>query len=107
MIAHRILPEALAELDEAATWYEEQEPGLGMDLVTEYRKRLADALRLPNSGTFAGVTPSGSVIRRFRLQRFSRYAILVVVGTPSTVVAFEHSSRFPSYWESRLEREKL
>lgn len=107
MSAHRILPEALAELDEAATWYEEQEPGLGMDLLTEYRQRLAVALQLPNSGTFAGVTPSGSAIRRFRLQRFSRYAILVVAGASSTVVAFEHSSRFPSYWESRLKRDDL
>ena len=40
MTAHHILPEALAELDEASTWYEEHEEGLGLDLVGEYRGAL-------------------------------------------------------------------
>ena len=50
MTSHRILPEALAELDEASTWYEEHEEGLGLDLVGEYRERLAFALKATGVG---------------------------------------------------------
>lgn len=100
---HAILPEALAELDEASTWYEEQEEGLGLALVAEYRERLAYALRVPNAGALAGATPDGDEIRRYRFKRFRRYAILLTTirGVP-TVLAFEHSSRRPGYWHGRL-----
>lgn len=103
MTTHRVLLEALAELDDASTWYEAHERGLGLDLLTEYRERLTLALKMPQSGVLAGTTPGGSEIRRFRLKRFGRYAILMapIDGTP-TVLAFEHSSRRPGYWRDRL-----
>lgn len=102
-MTHRVLPEALAELDEASTWYEEQEEGLGLALVAEYRERLAYALRAPSAGALAGSASNGSEIRRYRFNRFRRYAILLapIGGTP-TVLAFEHSSRRPGYWRDRL-----
>lgn len=104
MTAHRVVPAALAELDEAAGWYEEQEEGLGIELLEEYRERLAFALKMPSSGALAGTTPRGSEIRRFRLQRFGRYAILIAtIEDVPTVLAFEHSSRRPGYWRARLE----
>jgi hypothetical protein len=101
---HGILPQALAELDEASTWYEEHEEGLGLALLAEYRERLDYALRAPNAGALAGSTPDGDEIRRYRLERFRRYAILLapIRGLP-TVLAFEHSSRRPGYWRDRFE----
>jgi hypothetical protein len=59
---------------------------------------------MPRAGALAGKTPGGSEIRRFRLRRFSRYAILMadIHGVP-TVLAFEHSSRRPGYWRERIE----
>jgi len=103
MTAHHILPEALAELDEASTWYEEHEEGLGLDLVGEYRERLAFALKMPQAGALAGSTPGGAEIRRFRLKRFGRYALLLaLIDDVPTVLAFEHSSRRPGYWRERL-----
>lgn len=103
MTTYRILPEALAELADASTWYEEHEEGLGLDLVREYRERLASALNMPQAGALAGQTPGGAEIRRFRLKRFGRYAILMArIDDRPTVVAFEHSSRRPGYWRERL-----
>ena len=103
MTRHKILASALAELDEAATWYEEHEEGLGQDLVTEYRERLELAIKMPGVGGLVGTTPAGAVVRRHRLKRFRRYAILlVVIDDVPTVVAFEHSSRRPGYWRDRL-----
>lgn len=78
--------------------------GLGGELVDEFERTLEDALgRLQTSAAIAK-TSEGLAIRRFRLERFSRYAIYVIVyeGVP-VVVAFEHSSREPGYWRERLE----
>jgi toxin ParE1/3/4 len=103
MIPHRILPDALAELDAAASWYEEQREGLGLELVAEYEKRLALALETPQVGTLAGKTSRGNQIFRYRLERFTRYAILMAtIEGVSTVLAFEHSSRRPGSWRDRL-----
>lgn len=103
MKRYEFLDEAAAELEEATTWYEEQRKGLGLELLAEFRERLAWALEMPTTGAPAGYTPGGSQIRRFRLRRFKRYAILLATihGTP-TVLAFEHSSRRPWYWRDRL-----
>ena len=99
----QIRPEALIELREAAEWYEEQREGLGGELVDEFERTLEDALgRLETSAAIAK-TSGGLPIRQFRLDRFSRYAIyLVVFDDVPVVVAFEHASREPGYWRNRL-----
>ena len=99
----RILEEAVAELEAAAAWYEEQSEGLGLALVAEFRRRLGAALETPGTGSPRGVTPGGAQIRRCRLHRFKRYAIvLATIGQIPTVLAVEHSSRMPGYWRNRL-----
>ncbi len=100
---HKIRPAALAELDEAASWYEQERQGLGMELLAEYRARLNEALLVPNAGTIATTTKKGTVVRRFHLKRFDRYSIVIagIDGVP-TVLAFEHSSRRPKYWRGRI-----
>jgi hypothetical protein len=100
---YNILGEATDELEVAATWYEEQREGLGLELVAEFRERLSFALEVPGTGAPAGHTPGGSEIRRFRLRRFKRYAMLLAtIHDVPTVLAFEHSSRRPGYWRDRL-----
>lgn len=94
---------AAVDIEEAALWYAAQSRGLGDELLEEFAERLSAALEQPGIGTLAGHTRSGCVIRRYRLHRFSRYAILLAVidGMP-TVLAFEHSSRRPNYWRDRI-----
>lgn len=94
---------AAVDLQEAALWYQTQHEGLGDDLLLEFEQRLSAALEQPGIGTLAGHTRRGAAIRRYRLHRFSRYAILLAVidGMP-TVLAFEHSSRRPNYWSDRI-----
>lgn len=103
MRLRQIRPEALIELTEAAEWYEEQRPGLGGELIDEFERTLAHAADSPGTSAVVATTCSGLGVRRFRLRRFSRYAIYLVVmqGLP-VVVAFEHSSRKPGYWRDRL-----
>jgi hypothetical protein len=96
--------EAADEIAEAASWYErEAGPGLGPDLITEYETRLETALELPGAGTIVATTAAGTPVRRYRLERFKRYSILIaeIDGCP-TVLAFECSSRKPGTWRDRL-----
>jgi toxin ParE1/3/4 len=100
---YKILRAATADLDAAAAWYEQQLEGLGLELLQEFRQRLALALEAPGAGMLTGHTPDGSEIRRYRLRKFKRYAILMAtIRETPTILAFEHSSRRPGYWRARL-----
>ncbi len=103
MTRHDILPQALAELEEATIWYENQEQGLGLELLNDYRDCLDQALTTRGLGSFVGSIQDGTTVRRYRLNRFDRYAIIMttIQRTP-TVIAFEHSSRKPKYWTERI-----
>jgi hypothetical protein len=72
-------------------------------MLEEFERRLAQALDEPGVGSIVRVLATGDELRRYRLRRFQRYAILMVVldGVP-TVVAFEHGRRKPGYWRARL-----
>ena len=61
------------------------------------------ALEHPGSGRIVATTSAGNSVRRYRLRRFDRYAILLadIAGIP-TVLALECSSRKPGYWHERL-----
>lgn len=101
--AVRILAVALAELEEAAEWYGARDPDLYDRFLDRYEQRLALALRVPGAGALAGVTASGIEIRRYRLRKFDRHAILIAQAPDEAViVAVEHSSRRPGYWKDRL-----
>ena len=104
MTRHNILPQALAELEEATIWYENQEQGLGLDLLNDYRAYLDQALTTKGLGSLIGSIQDGTVIRRYRLPRFDRYAIIMTtIRRTPTVIAFEHSSRKPKHWDERIE----
>lgn len=103
MTRFRFLPEALTDLEEAAEWYEDQRPGLGAELLDDFDACIASAIENLGMGSRSGTTGSGNVIRRYRLGRFRRYAILMaVINEMPTIVAFEHSSRRPRFWKDRL-----
>ncbi len=101
MTRHRFLPDALTDLEEAAVWYEDQRPGLGAEMLDDFDACIASAIVNLDMGSPAGTTALGNVIRRYRLGRFRRYAILMaVIGEMPTIVAFEHSSRRPRFWKT-------
>jgi hypothetical protein len=102
--AYKIRKEAADEIADVAAWYEQEAaPVLGADLIAEYEARLETALQLPGAGTIVATTSAGTPVRRYRLKRFKRYAILMaeIDGHP-TVLAFACSSRKPGYWHDRL-----
>jgi toxin ParE1/3/4 len=94
----------MLELREAAEWYENERGGLGAELIEEFEQTLDEALEHLEIGAVVAMTSGGEAIRRFRLGRFSRYAIYLVRSDDiPTVIAFEHASRRPAYWLQRLQ----
>lgn len=89
-------PEAEAELEAAALWYDERQPGLGDDFLDEFehtlRRIVAEPLRWR---TIQGDN------RKLNFHRFP-YAIVYSVHADAIYVkAVMHLHRRPFYWRHR------
>lgn len=97
-----LLAEAEAELDDAATWYDDRSEGLGDEFMDVAREAMALVVDSPETwplwpGALARLPP----IRRFRLPRFP-YAIAYQAFPGLLVVlAIVHERRKPLYWVGR------
>ncbi len=91
-----VRPEAQADIQEAALWYEARRPGLGSEFTLQFDtlvERIAqNPLQFPEIGGGA---------RRALLQRFP-YAIYFVVAAFPVIIAVLHQSRHPATWKQRL-----
>lgn len=95
-----VLPEAEAELAAAATWYENQRPGLGLELIAEVDRAFEDITAMPEAWT---LWRSDRDYRKRPLSRFP-YVVFFRLPTPETVsvVSVSHAKRKPGYWLARI-----
>lgn len=93
-----ILPQARLDLDEAAEFYEKQEPGLGGEV---YAFLVAQIMEL---AVTAGIHPEkGGVYRSVVLGRFPYYSVYYQLEREAvTVVAVIDNRRDPAFNKSRL-----
>lgn len=97
--------EARLDIDEAARWYDEQEPGLGDELLAELDRRIAGLVRQPEVWPVWPQTRPGKYpVRRRLLARFPYAIAYQVVDGTIVVVAFAAHKRRPRYWSSRVTR---
>lgn len=89
-------PEAEAELNAAIDWYEERQPGLGLDLAAEVQAATERALQLPEA--WSEMAPG---IRRVLAHRFPYGILYAQHGTTLHVLAVMHLGREPNYWKGR------
>ena len=90
-------PEALAELEHAKGWYEEQKPGLGESFFQEISNAISHICESPTTWPeYSGGT------RRFLVHRFPYAVIYHQRLTLILVVAVMHLKRKPGYWKGRL-----
>jgi hypothetical protein len=89
-------PDADAEVNEAARYYESREPGLG-DLVGEVERALDQILTNPEASQRIGRR-----VRRKSLWRFPYNLIYAVYPERIRIVEFAHQKRRPFYWRKRL-----
>lgn len=92
-----LLPEAEAELMDAAQWYEEQERGLGHEFLRAFRAATAPLRRNPLLYQIV----EGEA-RRVLLRRFPYGVIYEVYGSEVVLLACFHSARDPQEWQQRL-----
>ncbi len=97
-------PDAETELFEAAAWYDDQDAGLGDDVLLEMAGWLAVIAEAPLTWpTWPDVPEVNSIIRKVILHRFP-YAIAYQAESDRVLVlAFAHTSRQPFYWGNRAE----
>lgn len=97
----RLAPEAVAEAREAARWYEDRSPGVGVALLDEVAVAVADLSRWPGAGgLIEGVRVDGEV-RRVPIGRFPYHLVYTYTDDVVHVLAVAHDRREPGYWAGR------
>lgn len=91
-------PEALAEYEEAAVWYEERRSRLGIEFIDAVEAAISSILEAPCKHR-----PAGDGVRVFRLKRFPFYVFYRhdAEAEHIRIVAVIHQKRRPEYWRER------
>jgi plasmid stabilization system protein ParE len=97
-------PEASAELEDAALWYESQRSGLGLEFVQAVDAALETIAQWPQIGRRVTGVPNDSPARRVPVNRFPYHVAYLEWEGVIRILAFAHDSREPGYWISRIKR---
>ncbi len=89
--------QATQEAEEAARWYEDQFPGLGVEFILELDAALHRVKSNPDI-----YQPVYEGVRRVLVRRFPYAAYFIAEADTVRVVAILHQSRNPDVWQSRL-----
>lgn len=98
----RIEPEAAAELQEAALWYDNHRIGLGREFLDSVDLVLSRVDRWPLAGAAIRGLRIASEVRRVPVERFPYHLIYVLSADAIRILAIAHDRRMPGYWQSRL-----
>lgn len=99
----RFAPEASAELEEAARWYEQRHTGLGLAFLAAVHLTVESVVRWPGAGSSIDGLPADLVVRRIRIGRFPYYVAYLVTIDQIHILAIAHDRRRPIYWSSRVD----
>jgi plasmid stabilization system protein ParE len=99
LIRVNIQPRAEAESDEAAAWYDAQQPGLGIEFVLELDAAIERAAENPVA--YATIFRE---VRRVLLRRFPYAVYFIFEHDVLEIFAVLHQQRAPSRWQSRAHR---
>lgn len=89
-------PEVRDELDEAYSWYESQELGLGDDFLEQVDEALDRICQMPES--YPAVYRD---VRRTMIRRFPYIIYYRIVSSRVIVTAVFHGRRNPKAWQTR------
>ena len=90
-------PAARAEFDGAALWYEDRQPGLGVQFVGEIDRAVDLASRYPDR-----YPVTHREVRCIRARRFPYSIFYVVEPQRIVVLAVFHARRDPAIWQARV-----
>jgi hypothetical protein len=95
-------PEADAEAESVAAWYEDRQDGLGRDFLAELERTFTLISESPGPWPLWPGLPESLGIRRFLMARFPYGIAYDFSGDDIIVYAVAHLSRRPGYWRDRL-----
>jgi plasmid stabilization system protein ParE len=95
--------EAVAELAEAALWYETRQSGLAVRFLQEVDHTQQALQSRPLSFPRLATTSSDLVIRRAILPRFPYALVFLELPAEIRILAIAHAKREPDYWLNRVE----
>lgn len=101
-------PEASAELEHAALWYEHERPGLGggfLDALDAIDATLDRIARWPDAAPRVRGLPADVPARQAPVSGFPYQIMYLVMPTAIRILAFAHDNREPGYWLSRVKDE--
>ena len=96
-----VRPEAQTDIREAARWYEDREPGLGIRFIREVRISLQHIT--DNPLMFPIIEED---VRRALLHKFPYSIYFVAERQRVAIIAVLHQHRRPSAWKSRMRSQK-
>ena len=99
----RIDREAQEELGAAVSWYEDQRPGLGRELLDAVDETLRRIEAAPQAASPALRLPQELGVRRRLVQRFPYSVFYMELSEEIRILAIAHTRRRPFYWRQRLE----
>ena len=97
-------PDASAELEDAALWYEGQRPGLGLEFVQAVDLALEQIVGWPQIGRRVTRLPNELPARQVPVTRFPYHVVYLPREGAFRILAFAHDSREPGYWPSRIRK---
>lgn len=98
----RLEPEALAELEAAAIWYDGREAGLGSALLLEVSQVLHLIRQGPAMYAPAPGVPWELGVKRALLRQFPYTIAFVELPEEIRILAVAHGKQRPGYWRRRL-----
>ncbi len=94
-------PEAEAEFDRAVEYYEQCQPGLGLEFMEEVYAAITRIIQYPNA--WSALSKNS---RRCLVSRFPYGVIYQIKSLTLRIIAVAHLNRRPGYWKERLEQNK-
>ena len=94
----RVLPDAEAELQSAAMWYEGKRRGLGIELIAVVDRAFESILENPEA---CPVWRPDRPYRKLLLERFPYVVFFRIDSSTIEIVAVAHAKRRPGYWLDR------
>lgn len=95
-------PEASAEFEDAAVWYDSQRPGLGVEFADAVDAALEQIARWPQIGSVIPGVTDDIFARRFPIPRFPYHVVYLDWHGMIRILAFAHDRRRPGYWVFRI-----
>jgi plasmid stabilization system protein ParE len=94
-------PDAEAEFDRAVEYYEQFQPGLGLEFAEEIYATITRIIQYPDA--WSALSKNS---RRCLVSRFPYGVIYQIESRSLRIIAVARLNRRPDYWKERLEQNK-